>query len=69
MTADTTDPLDLIARKWMVDKSDPCQISIITDDNKLRVAHLCHSGFGISTEDHKTADHIVALHNATLHDR
>lgn len=53
----------------MVDKSDPCQISIITDDNKLRVAHLCHSGFGISTEDHKTADHIVALHNATLHDR
>jgi hypothetical protein len=69
MTETTSDasPYNGLRSRWKVTEDGPDgRLEIRTEDGKLRIFRMFHSGFGVSTTDRKIAAHVVNFHNALL---
>ena len=56
-----------ITSRWkVVDDIGNQELQIHTEDGKYRIFRMCHSGFGVSSDDEALAKYVVELHNSRL---
>jgi len=59
-------PLESGYPKMKIEKNPYGDISFVTEDGEIRIANMCHSGFGVTSDDRDWADFIVTVYNAAL---